>query len=164
MFSHALMLALLIMPADITDQPVKTTPELEKLTTLTIDDMTFTARAIQFRSDNGSHTCTLEGDAKVTFGDITVTADKIQSNGKRDELESLICTGTCTWQQEDGSGDVFSGDKLESDQNGLRLTGNASLRYGATDHMTVITCDSISARFGQDGYELSGAVRLQHRK
>ncbi len=161
MFSHALMLAMLIMPADIIDQPVKTTPELEKLTTLTTDDMTFTARAIQFRSDNGSQTCTLEGDVKVTFGDITVTADKIQSNGKR-ELESLICTGTCTWQQEGGSGEVISGDKLELDQNGLRLTGNVSLRYGATNHITVITCDSISARNG--GYEFSGAVRLQHQK
>lgn len=96
MLSHALTLALLIMPADITDQPVKTAPELEKLTTLRIDNMTFTARAIQFRSDNGSHTCTLVGEAKMTFGDITVTADKIQTNGKRDELESLVCTGTCT--------------------------------------------------------------------
>jgi len=155
------MLALLIMPADITDQPVKSTPELEKLTTLTIDNMTFTARSIQFRSDNGSTNCTLEGDAKVTIGDdITITADKIQSSGNL-ELESLTCTGNCKWQQDDGSGEIFRADKLELQSDGLRLSGNASLQYGSGQHSTVITSDSIIIKYGNKGYEFGGNVRLR---
>lgn len=160
MFSQVLTFALVMVTAAINDQPVKATPVSAKLTIVVVDDMTFTARTIQFRSDNGSKKCTLEGDAKVKFGDITITADRIQSNGNL-ELESLICTGDCTWQQEDGSGEVFSGDKLELQKDGLRLTGNASLRFGSGDHITVITCDSISARTGKQGYEFSGAVQLR---
>ena len=161
MLSHLLAFALLMMPDAVADQTVKVTPDSAKLTIIMIDDMTFTARTIQFKSDNGSKKCTLEGDAKVKFGDITITADRIQSNGNL-ELESLVCTGNCTWKQEDGSGEVFSGDNLEFRQDGLRLTGNASLRYRSNDHITVITCDSISAILGNEGYEFSGAVRLRH--
>jgi len=161
MFTHVLAFTLLLAPAAITDQPVKATPGSAKLSTIVVDGMTFTARTIQFRSEDGSTHCTLEGDAKVTIGnDITITADKIQSSGNL-ELKSLTCTGNCSWKQEDGSGEVFSGDKLEFQQDGLRLIGNASLRYGSNDNITVITCESISVRTGNQGYDFSGAVQLR---
>jgi hypothetical protein len=99
----------------------------------------------------------------VRLGDITIKADRIQINGKL-ELESLVCTGNCTWQQEDGSGEDFSGDTLELPRDSLRLTGNVSLRFGSDGHITVITCDSITSKNGNEGYEFSGTMRLQHGK
>ncbi|MEL6108420.1 MAG: hypothetical protein AAFU85_20530 [Planctomycetota bacterium] len=163
MLANVLTLALLVALADDPDQRERTTAPAEGFTTLTVNDMIFTARTVRFRAENGSRTCVLEGKAKVRFGDISITADSIQCNGKG-ELEVLSCVGNCTWRQDDGSGEVFRADQLEVQQDGLRLSGNASLRYGSSEHATVVTCDSIVLRHGNDGYEFVGNVRLRRSK
>ncbi|MEZ6057676.1 MAG: hypothetical protein R3C01_13330 [Planctomycetaceae bacterium] len=127
MFAGILMFALLVAPADGPAQVEETTAESEILTTLTVDDMDFTARTVKFHSAGGSQTCTLKGAAKLRFGDITIEADSIQCSGKP-EFNSFICIGNCKWQQVDGSGETFRADKLEFQGDDLRLSGNASLQ------------------------------------
>ena len=160
MFANVLMLALLVAIADGTAQAEKTTTEPEVLTTLTVDDMDFTARTVKFHSESGVQTCTLEGAAKLRFGDIAIEADSMQCSGKP-ELRSLTCIGNCKWQQDDGSGEILRADKLELQSDGLRLSGNASLQYGSGQHSTVITSDSIIIKHGNKGYEFGGNVRLR---
>lgn len=162
MFETALTLALLTTPVDGPAHFERNAAESEKLTTLTVDGMTFAARTVKFQGGDGTRTCTLEGAARLRFGDIVVTADRIQCRGTTKFPGALTCTGNCTWEQEDGSGEVFRADKLELQQDGLRLSGHASVRYGSSGHSTVISCDSIAVNHGDEGYELSGEVQLRH--
>jgi len=138
-----------------------------ELTVLTIDVFKCAARSVRLTSDNANQTCVLEGNAKLAWGDVTITADRIQTTipkkGRNSEGPSVACTGNCTLQQDDGLGEVFSGDNFELSHAGLRSTGNASLHIGSGDRSTVIMCDAFTS--SHDGsIECDGTVRVHHRQ
>ena len=131
-----------------------------------VGDISFAADRVLFRSADGGKAgrfaCTLDGHAKLTLftGDIEITADRIQFEMRRDGPVSVRSGGACTFKQDDGSGEVLSGDSLTFGQDGLMITGNAAIQYGSDSDRTAAKCDSLTAR--RDGYELSGKVWLRH--
>ena len=159
MFPHILTMVLLVVPLDGVSDLARPSHDAEKLTEIRVDDVTLRGRTVSFKSAGGVRTCEIEGRATMSFGDIDIRAERIHYIRSQD-LESLICLGRCRWEQDDGSGRVFSCDRLEFQKDGLRFSGNASVQYGSGEHKTVITCDSITAKYGEPGHQLSGRVRL----
>jgi hypothetical protein len=142
--------------------------EASESTVIHVGDTSFTADRVLFRSADdtkaGKFICTLAGHAKLTLftGDIEITADQIEleMGGGEDGPLSLRCAGACTFKQDDNSGEILSGDNLTFGQDGLMITGNATIQYGSDRDKTVVTGDALTA--GKDGYSFSGKVTLRH--
>ena len=161
MYLTVAALAVFSLPSDVVDAREDPTQQNEQFTKLTIDDMTIQGRSVRLDSNGVERTCTVAGNATLSFGDITVTADQIRMQGVP-EFKHLVCHGNCRWQQDDGNAEFFAGDSIEILSDGIRINGNARLRFGTDGQTTVVTCDKIVVRHGVKGYQLMGDVRL-HR-